>query len=207
VSRDEGRSGLKYALAGYAGALLLRLIRATWRVTEEPHRFVAARRRAPGAGRAGTIYLIWHSRILLSAATQADHGVHVLISRHGDGEFIARAVLRLGFETVRGSSTRGGARALVEIVRVLREGGDVAITPDGPKGPRGRVQAGCVIAAARSGAEIVAVAIECSRKRRLRSWDRFVVPLPFCRVAVRFGEPISSSADMPMPVSTISNAT
>ena len=190
MTSPRGQSGWKFALAGVAGAAFLRLLRATWRVSEEPRRVVTVRRRAPGDERPGTVYVLWHSRILLSAATQADQGAHVLISEHGDGEFIARAVRRLGFGTGRGSSTRGGARALIDIVRVLRGGGDVAVTPDGPKGPRFQVQAGCVVAASRSGADIVPVAFECSRGKRLRSWDRFVVPAPFCRVAVRFGDPI-----------------
>lgn len=190
MSRERGQSGLKFALAGFAGAAFLRLLRLTWRVSEAPPRVVTVRRRTPGDPRPGTIYVLWHSRILLSAATQKDQGAHVLISQHGDGEFIARAVQRLGFGTIRGSSTRGGARALIDIVRVLREGGDVAITPDGPKGPRFRVQAGCVVAASRSGSEIVPVAFECSRAHRLRSWDRFMIPGAFGRVAVRFGEPL-----------------
>jgi hypothetical protein len=81
-------------------------------------------------------------------------------------------------------------------VRVLRAGGDIAITPDGPKGPRLVVQVGCVLAAMRSRAPIVPVGLACRRARRLRSWDRFMVPFPFTRVAVRFGDPIHVPPDL-----------
>jgi lysophospholipid acyltransferase (LPLAT)-like uncharacterized protein len=175
--------------AGFLGAALLRLLRFTWRVTETPGR-IAETIRAARTGTAGTIYVQWHSRILLSAPTQAGQGLTVLVSQHGDGEFIVQAIERMGFRTIRGSTTRGGARALLEIVRALEEGRDVAITPDGPKGPRLRVQQGCVIAASKARAPIVPVAFECSRARRLASWDRFVVPWPFVKVAVVAGDPI-----------------
>lgn len=191
----EPRSRWRFAVAGLLGSWLLRLLRATWRVRETPRRFVLARREARAAG-PGTIYVQWHSRILLSSSTQAGTGIRVLVSRHDDGEYIVRAAERLGFGTIRGSTTRGGARALLEIVRALEAGDDVAMTPDGPKGPRLRVQQGCVVAASKAGAPIVPVAFECSRARRLASWDRFVVPAPFARVAVLFGEPIEVPPDL-----------
>jgi lysophospholipid acyltransferase (LPLAT)-like uncharacterized protein len=178
-----------HTVAGLLGATLLRSLRLTWRVTETPNRIVDVQR-AARPGPPGTLYLLWHSRILLSASTQAGRGLTVLVSQHGDGEYIVQAIRRMGFGTIRGSTTRGGARALLEIVRALEEGRDVAITPDGPKGPRLRVQQGCVIAASKSRAPIVPVGFECSRARRLASWDRFVVPWPFVKVAIVAGDPI-----------------
>lgn len=189
------RPAWTFPVAAFVGAAMLRALRLTWRIDERPLRCVTARRGiAPGAP--GTIYLMWHSRILLGAATQADLGLSVLISQHGDGEYIARTVERLGFRCVRGSTTRGGARALLAILDILRGGGDVAFTPDGPKGPRLRVQQGCVAAASATGAPIVAVGFECSRTKRFRSWDRFMLPAPFTKVAVRFGEPIAVPPDL-----------
>ena len=185
----ETRPRWTHRAAGLLGAALLRFLRFTWRVTETPHRFVATRR-AARSGPPGTLYVQWHSRILLSSSTQARTGLTVLVSQHGDGEFIVQAIERMGFETIRGSTTRGGARALLVIVRTLEAGRDVALTPDGPKGPRLRVQQGCVIAASKARAPIVPVAFECSRARRLASWDRFVVPWPFVKVAVVAGDPI-----------------
>lgn len=178
-----------FAVVAVLGAALIRLWRLTWRVDERPERCVAARRGANPGG-LGTIYLMWHSGILLGAATQAGNGLHVLISLHGDGEYIARAVERIGFHTIRGSTTRGGARALLGAVETLRAGGDCALTPDGPKGPRLRVQQGCVAAASLTGAPIVPVAFVCRRAKRLRSWDRFIVPWFFTKVVVRFGAEI-----------------
>lgn len=179
------RPAWTYPVAAVLGSWTLRVWRWTWRVDERPPRTVGARR---GRSATGTVYLMWHSRILLGAATQANTGLHVVISQHGDGEYIARTVERMGFRTIRGSTTRGGARALLGVMETLRGGGDVAFTPDGPKGPRLRVQQGCVAAASATGAEIVPVAFECRTAKRLRSWDRFVVPAPFTKVAVRFGE-------------------
>ena len=188
VGKQSGQSGWKFALGGLAGGLFLRTLRASWRIRETPKRLVFTRRDARTEG-AGTIYVVWHSRILLSVATQKGSRAHVLISQHGDGEYIARTAHHMGFETVRGSSTRGGARALIDIVKLLRAGKDVAFTPDGPRGPRCKVQPGCIVAAAKSGASIVPVGMNCGRKKRLRSWDRFMLPGLFTRVAVRFGEP------------------
>jgi lysophospholipid acyltransferase (LPLAT)-like uncharacterized protein len=184
-----------YPVAAFLGALLLRALRLTWRVDEAPRRHVLARRRPAGEG-PGTIYLMWHCGILLGAATQARTGLNVLISQHGDGEYIARTIERMGFGTIRGSSTRGGSRALLGIVETLRTGRDVALTPDGPKGPALRVHPGCVGAASATGAPIVPVAFECRTAKRLRSWDRFKIPAPFTKVVVRFGEPMRVPPDL-----------
>jgi lysophospholipid acyltransferase (LPLAT)-like uncharacterized protein len=188
--------GLKQALASVFGALLIRTWRLTWRIDEQPPRAVLRRREA---GPGGAVWIMWHSRILLGAATQADQGMHVLISMHGDGELIASTVAKMGFTPIRGSSSRRGREALHETVRALTAGGQVAFTPDGPRGPRMTVQAGCVVAAMRAGVPLIPVGFEASSSKRLRSWDRFVLPLPFARVAVRFGEPI----DVPESLSSV----
>jgi lysophospholipid acyltransferase (LPLAT)-like uncharacterized protein len=189
------RTGWKFFVVGLVGAAFLRFLRLTWRIRNDARGFPLARR-AARRGLPGSIYVSWHSRIVMAAATQAGCGVNVLISRHGDGEFIVRVVERMGFHTIRGSSTRGGGRALLEIVRVLVDGGDVAMTPDGPKGPRLRVQQGCVVAAMKSGAPIVPLGFECSRAKRLASWDRFVVPWAFAKVAVVVGDEIAVPSDL-----------
>ncbi len=195
VGETQRRPEWTFAAAGVLGSWFLRVMRATWRVRQHPPRFVLSRRAARTSG-PGTIYVQWHSRIALSASTQAGTGTRVLVSQHGDGEYITRIIHRLGMSTIRGSTTRGGARALLEVVRALRDGHDVGITPDGPRGPRLRVQPGCVLAAMKSAAPIVPIAFECRRARRLRSWDRFVVPWPFTRVAVHFGEEIRVPAGL-----------
>ncbi len=185
----------KYAVIEILGTLLIRTMRLTWRVNEEPRDHVLALREGRGDG-PGLVYAVWHSRTLLSVGIQGGLGVHALVSEHRDGEFIARIMERCGFTTIRGSSTRGGMRALLSAVRVLEKGNDVAFTPDGPQGPRMRVQPGAVFAAHRAGTKIVPVGLECRTAKRLRSWDRFLIPRPFTRVALRFGEPISVPADL-----------
>jgi hypothetical protein len=117
-------------------------------------------------------------------------GIAIVISAHRDGELIARTMRHFGHEALRGSSTSGGAAALRGAVRALRSGRDVGFTPDGPKGPRHRVQAGVVQAARMSGVPIVPVAFASSRRKTLSSWDRFIVPLPFSRGVFAYGEPI-----------------
>jgi lysophospholipid acyltransferase (LPLAT)-like uncharacterized protein len=127
-----------------------------------------------------------------------DQGSVVLVSRHGDGEFIARVLTGLGYSVARGSSTRGGARAALELLAHARKvRGDIGITPDGPKGPPQKAQDGCVFLASRSGFPLLPLAALAERSWRLRSWDRFVIPKPFSRIAVVAGEPISVPPDVP----------
>ncbi|TVP42228.1 MAG: DUF374 domain-containing protein [Gemmatimonadales bacterium] len=142
------------------------------------------------------IFLFWHSRILPLAHLHRNEGAVVLISRHRDGELIARLVERRGFRTVRGSSSRGGARGLRGLLRALREGSDLAITPDGPRGPARRLKAGPLLAAQRSGAPLILVGAGARRAWRVKSWDRFLVPWPFARVEVRYGPPIFVERDL-----------
>jgi lysophospholipid acyltransferase (LPLAT)-like uncharacterized protein len=140
------------------------------------------------------IYAVWHGRVLMIPwlttrlrRTRGARAVRVLASRSRDGELAARWVTRFGLSIVRGSSSRGGADSLRALVAAVRAGQDVAVVPDGPRGPRERVQAGIVVLAATTGAPIVPLAFAARPARRLASWDRFLVPLPFARAAVVFG--------------------
>jgi len=142
------------------------------------------------------IFLFWHSRILPLAHLHRNEGAVVLISQHRDGELIARLVERRGFRTVRGSSSRGGARGLRGLLRALREGSDLAITPDGPRGPARRLKPGPLLAAQRSGAPLILVGPGTRRGWRMKSWDRFLVPWPFARVEVRYSPPIFVDRDL-----------
>ncbi|HEV8585052.1 MAG TPA: lysophospholipid acyltransferase family protein [Methylomirabilota bacterium] len=141
------------------------------------------------------IYAVWHGRILivpwLNAWLRRREGaraVRVLTSRSRDGQLMADFARRFGLEVVRGSSSRGGAAALRELARAVRAGEDVAVVPDGPRGPARRLQGGIVALAATTGAPIVPVGVAARPARRLGSWDRFMVPAPFARCAVVFGE-------------------
>lgn len=142
------------------------------------------------------ICAFWHGRLML-----APHGwprgtpIHVMISRHRDGENIARATQHLGVVPIRGSRTRGGVAAGRAALRVLKEGGYVAISPDGPRGPRMRVQPGLIALARLSGAPIVPITFGVSRRAVANSWDRFVIALPFGRGVYVWGPPLHVAAD------------
>jgi lysophospholipid acyltransferase (LPLAT)-like uncharacterized protein len=167
------------------GHRLLLALGTTWRVR---HVGGAAVRAARRDGR-GVLYALTHGVLLPLAYTHRNRGVRLLISESRDGEIITRITDRLGYASVRGSSTRGGRRALVEMVRVAGEGHDLAVTPDGPRGPRGHASPGAVVIAERSGLPIVPVAVGTSRGWRASSWDRFLVPAPGARVWVVYGPP------------------
>jgi lysophospholipid acyltransferase (LPLAT)-like uncharacterized protein len=115
----------------------------------------------------------------------------VLISEHRDGELIARLVERRGFRTARGVEHAGAARAgSATSLRALRGGADLALTPDGPQGPPRRLKPGVLVAAQRSGAPLIPVAVGARRAWRVRSWDRFLVPHPFATIEAVYGAPI-----------------
>jgi lysophospholipid acyltransferase (LPLAT)-like uncharacterized protein len=135
------------------------------------------------------IAAFWHQRLLMMPFLSWGK-VSVLISQHRDGEFIARAVKFLGYDSVRGSTTRGGISALREMIRVFRKGSDIAITPDGPQGPKHVVQIGVVELARLTGAPILPVTYSASWCKVFGSWDTFILPLPFSKVAYLWGEPL-----------------
>jgi hypothetical protein len=116
--------------------------------------------------------------------------ISVLVSQSTDGELIASTVARLGIDSSRGSSSRGGIGGMRSLLRKTAEGWDIAFTPDGPRGPLREVQPGVILAAAATGLPIQPVAVAASRAKLLRSWDRFVVPLPFSTVHFVYGEPL-----------------
>jgi len=140
--------------------------------------------------RVPTLYALWHSGLLPLVSTHRGHGVVVLVSRHQDGELITRVIERFGFRTARGSSTRGGGRGALEMLRGAGAGASLAITPDGPRGPAQVVKPGLVFLASRSGLPVRAVGVAAMPAWTLRSWDGFQVPKPFARVAIAHGDPI-----------------
>ena len=136
------------------------------------------------------IAAFWHQRLLMMPFLPRWGKVGMLISQHRDGEFIARAVKLFGVDAVRGSTTRGGLSALRGMIRSFRAGANLAITPDGPQGPKHVVQIGVVELARQTGAPIFPVTYSASRRKVFASWDNFILPLPFCRVAYVWGEPL-----------------
>ena len=136
---------------------------------------------------------LWHNRLLLFPFVLRrffpDRRGAALISASRDGELLADAVQRFGFDVVRGSSSRLGASAILQLTDVLASGHDVVITPDGPRGPAYELGPGIILLAQKSGAAVVPVNMEYSGCWRVKSWDRFVVPRPFAKVRVIIGQP------------------
>ena len=137
------------------------------------------------------IACFWHGRmIMMRAALPRGITMHVLISEHRDGQLISRALADLGVATVGASSRRGGASALRGMCRLLAQGENVGITPDGPRGPRMRAKGGAIKVAQLSGIPILPVSGAVGRRRILGSWDSFCLALPFSRGIIQWGEPI-----------------
>lgn len=143
------------------------------------------------------ILAFWHSRILLVSYVFKDwHGV-ALVSRSDDGEIIARILQRLGNDTIRGSTKKGGLRALARLIKCLKEADRVgAVIPDGPQGPRYIVQPGVITLAQKTGYPILPVTYSARKIKVFDSWDRFVLPWPFTRCRLAYGEPIYVPADV-----------
>lgn len=144
------------------------------------------------------IFALWHAIVLFApfAYRRAfpkgnPRGMHILVSRHFDGQLIGAVLNRLEHRTVAGSSTRGGATGALSLLRELSAGDDVAIMPDGPRGPAYEIKTGTIKIAEESGVPVYPMAVGYDRFWRLNSWDRMVVPKPFAKGVVVVGEPVS----------------
>ena len=172
---------------------LLRVWEKTLRYKVEDRGGVLAR--SPGDAAIGAV---WHNRLLIMPLVLRRFLPHrkgaALISASRDGAYIAELVQRIGFDVVRGSSSRQGAAAMRQLGEVLASGRDVVIAPDGPRGPVYELGRGIVLLAQRSGAPVFPAHLEYSSCWRVKSWDRFVLPRPFSKVRVIFGPPHSVSA-------------
>ena len=139
------------------------------------------------------IAALWHNRLLLFPSVLQrffpERRGGALISASRDGALLADLVKRFGYDTVRGSSSRKGATAMLQLAEVIASGQDAVITPDGPRGPAYELGPGIIFLAQKSGAQVVPINMEYSSCWRLRSWDRFILPRPFSKVRVIIGEP------------------
>ena len=142
-------------------------------------------------GKDPMIMTCWHGRIGMMTYSWPDPSrMHVLISNHSDGEIIALFIEAFGYPTIRGSSSKGGAKALRDMLKVLKHGDHVFFTPDGPRGPRMRASEGIITLARLSGAPIVPATFATEKRKVAKSWDRFVLPKPFGKGVFAWGEPI-----------------
>jgi lysophospholipid acyltransferase (LPLAT)-like uncharacterized protein len=177
-------------LAGF-GAAILKLLFLTLRLkVDDQSGLLAGSRQGP------VILCFWHNRILgvtfayNSIYPIGRRGVTVLTSPSKDGEILARLVGAFRMEAVRGSSSRRGFQAQRELARIVRSGGDVAITPDGPRGPKYSLGPGVVQLSQSTGAPVLPMHATFSRCVRMKTWDGFIIPLPFSKVSVTIGFPV-----------------
>ncbi len=187
IKSETMRSTLCWLAAGY-----MRLVRLTgrWQTEggENPSRYLAE----------GKPFIIafWHQRLLMLPytwrAVAGDRPMNMLISSHRDGEIISRTITHFGISTIAGSTGKGkgGAAALRRILKTLKAGHVVGMTPDGPRGPRMRASDGTIQAARMAEVPIFPLTYSASRRKVYNSWDRFILPLPFTRGVFRWGEPI-----------------
>ncbi len=173
---------LVLGVAPVLGAAWLRATGATMRL-----RFHGRETALPEDG-GPLIYAFWHAQLAMMPWVQLRPPSVVPISQSKDGEWTARLFSRLNAETVRGSTSRGGAAALRGLVRAARDGKDLAITPDGPTGPAEKVQPGAIWVARLSGRPLLPVAFASRPVFHVGSWDRMIVPIPFSRGAFEYGE-------------------
>jgi lysophospholipid acyltransferase (LPLAT)-like uncharacterized protein len=176
---------VKPALIAATASPLIKALGATWRWRVEGYdhyESIVASGRQP-------IFAFWHGRILPGTVYWRDRGIVVITSLSGDGEWIARIIQRFGYGTARGSSSKGGARALVQLRRDLAAGRPAAFTLDGPRGPARVAQPGAVFLAGATGQPILPFHIESNRHWTAGRWDETQVPKPFALVAMAIGEP------------------
>jgi lysophospholipid acyltransferase (LPLAT)-like uncharacterized protein len=182
---------LRRWLTARLGPPAIRCLAWTWRIE------VVGSERWSGLMEARRPYVLlsWHDALLPVLWHHRRLGIAALVSEARDGEYLASLARLLGYRTIPGSSTRGAVRALRSAIRTLRSGVSVGLTPDGPRGPRRVVKPGVVAAAGRGGALIVPVHAEARPAWRAKSWDRFLVPPPFARVRLAYGEPFALERD------------
>jgi len=177
---------LLYRLFEWVGPLVFLVIGHTVRIKKinsEPQEELLKEKKP-------VLYCLWHGRMFVPIFIHRRQNIVPMISQHADGEMIARIVRKLGYGAVRGSSTRGGKEAFHEMLRHLKSGGMAAMIPDGPKGPRLHFKPGTLYLAQQSECYLVPVTFASRPCWRFKSWDRFVVPKPFARCVVCYGDPI-----------------
>ncbi|MBI5206543.1 MAG: lysophospholipid acyltransferase family protein [Candidatus Firestonebacteria bacterium] len=135
------------------------------------------------------IFTFWHDTQLFFVYYYRNRNIHVLISESKDGEYIKRVIEKLGFKSVRGSSTRNGIRALLNMIDFVSNGNDAGFTPDGPRGPRHVLKEGVLLLSQKTETPIIPICFSSSNKKYFNSWDKFQMPMPFSRGILIYGKP------------------
>jgi hypothetical protein len=172
---------LSYLLAGYIRLVML-TNRKEFRVHPEAEIFMRGEKNA--------IFAFWHGRMMLLPAVNPPRKMHVLISQHRDGKLISQVIHHFGQDTVVGSSSKGGTEAVRNIVRLLKTGDNISITPDGPRGPNQVAAIGIVTIAKLAKKPVLPVTFSATKYKRLKSWDKFMIAKPFGRIVFCIGAPI-----------------
>lgn len=195
---DRGRRTLRRRVLATLAILapwllrpLLRLLQASLRVEYVGDAALRARWRAGERA----VLAFWHNRLLMLPIVAAGHPTCILVSQHRDGDLGTGLLEAWGIHTVRGSATRGAVGGFLRLVGAYRAGDNLAVIPDGPRGPRYVAKPGVIHLAKAVQAPIFPLAYAAPRVRHLRSWDRLVIPLPFARVAIAVGEPLRVPAE------------
>ena len=136
------------------------------------------------------IFTLWHGRMFVPIYVMRGKKICPMISLHSDGEMIARTVMKLGYQTVRGSSTRGGKQAFHDLVNKVKQGTVGAMIPDGPTGPVHKLKPGTLFIAQQAGAYLLPMTFSAQKNKVFKSWDKFLLPMPFSKVLVLYGKPI-----------------
>lgn len=169
------------------GPAFLRALSLTWRMTVVGTENLEA---VASGGAGGHFMALWHGRMLLGLPHHGTRDWYVLVSGSQDGDISHALLERFGYRVIRGSTSRGGARALREMLAALETGAVLVITPDGPRGPRHSMNPGLAWMARATGYPVIPVGFACDRAWRAGSWDRFTLPRPFSRVAMVYGAPV-----------------
>jgi len=187
---------LLFNVAPPVAHVYIRLLHRTMRIEVRGAEALEGARRDPGH----YILTFWHSRFVLMPYCYPGPRIVVLSSNHRDAEALVRILRKFGIEQARGSSTSGGATGMRQILRKVEEGCDVGLTPDGPRGPRRRVQPGVVAVARFTGLPIIPVTFSAAPSRHLRTWDRTLLPKLFSRGVFIYGDPVTVPRDAPVEV-------
>jgi lysophospholipid acyltransferase (LPLAT)-like uncharacterized protein len=182
---------LKASLIGSAGYFCISLIGRTLRWQTEGDSYLGEIHKSGHRA----IFTFWHGRIFPATYYFRKRGIVVMTSMNQDGEAIARCIKRLGYGVARGSSSRGGMRALAQLSREIKQGRDAGFTIDGPRGPRYVAKQGPILLAFKTGAAIFCFHVSMKRKIQLKSWDEFQIPLPFTPAVLLMAPPIWVPSD------------
>jgi lysophospholipid acyltransferase (LPLAT)-like uncharacterized protein len=189
LKKATGADRLKWYLIGHLGKLFIDLLFAGSRIEvrgQDPVRDLLASSRC--------IFAFWHARILLISYAHKGWGAAILVSDSADGEIIAQILQRQGHVTIRGSTgtAKGGTRALARLIKEMRDHRRIGgVVPDGPQGPRHKVQPGVIFLAQKTGYPIIPVTYSAKRSKRFNSWDRFLLPYPATTCLLVYGQPIT----------------